>query len=45
MAAETSQSESPEVGKEAQLGLIYAKALLGRDRTQWRLGNRGRRAD
>lgn len=28
MAAETSQSESPEVGKEAQLGLIYAKALL-----------------
>lgn len=28
MAAETSQSESPGVGKEAQLGLIYAKALL-----------------
>jgi F-type H+-transporting ATPase subunit delta len=28
MAAETSQSESPEVGKEAQLGVIYAKALL-----------------
>lgn len=28
MASETGQSETPEVGKEAQLGVIYAKALL-----------------
>ncbi len=28
MASESSQSETQEVGKEAQLGVIYAKALL-----------------